>query len=181
MLIPSDKCFKTIMAAEDCHLSAYPDPASPLATILIKRGLWAAALAGQPIPANLLNTLKGDPWTIGWGQTGPDVKYGVRWTQEEADRALAKEVDDVGVRVNQCLTREPTQDQFDAMVSFAYNTGLANFRTSTLLKKFNAGDVAGAQGEFARWIYAQGKVLNGLVKRRKWEARLFSGDPDWLR
>ncbi|MDD2725196.1 MAG: lysozyme [Methylovulum sp.] len=71
-----------------------------------------------------------------------------------------------------------SQNQFDALVSLVYNIGEANFASSTLLKKLNAGDLPGAANEILRWTYAtvpgKGKIiLNGLVARRKAENRLF--------
>lgn len=66
-----------------------------------------------------------------------------------------------------------TQNQFDALVSFAFNVGEGAFRGSTLLKKLNAGDYSGAAAEFAKWNKARGRVLKGLVRRRKEEAELF--------
>lgn len=66
-----------------------------------------------------------------------------------------------------------TQNQFDALVSFAFNVGEGAFRSSTLLKKLNAKDYQGAAAEFAKWNKAGGRVLKGLVRRRKEEAELF--------
>lgn len=66
-----------------------------------------------------------------------------------------------------------TQNQFDALVSFTFNVGPGNFRTSTLLKKINKEDFEGAANEFQRWKYAGGRVLNGLIKRREAETALF--------
>lgn len=65
------------------------------------------------------------------------------------------------------------QRQFDALVDFAYNAGAQNLRTSTLLKKLNAGDYAGAGAEFGKWVMAGGKALPGLVRRREAERKLF--------
>lgn len=65
------------------------------------------------------------------------------------------------------------QNQFDALVDFAYNAGAKNLLTSTLLKKLNAGDYIGASKEFSKWVYGGGKKLNGLVKRREAERQLF--------
>ena len=73
------------------------------------------------------------------------------------------------------LVRAPmTQCQFDALVSFVFNTGAQAFSCSTLLEKLNAGDMAGAAAEFPRWCFATGKRLPGLVARRAAEAALFS-------
>lgn len=72
------------------------------------------------------------------------------------------------------LVKVPLNDnQFGALVSFTYNLGAANLKKSTLLKKVNAGDFAGAQAEFAKWNRAGGQVLKGLTRRRVAEAALF--------
>ncbi len=66
-----------------------------------------------------------------------------------------------------------TQGLFDALVSFAFNLGARTLSTSTLLRKLNAGDFAGAADEFQRWNKAGSKVLNGLTRRREAEGALF--------
>lgn len=68
-----------------------------------------------------------------------------------------------------------TQYQFDAMVDFAFNVGCGAFQKSTLLRKVNDGDVAGASAEFPKWIYVGRKPNRGLVKRRIDERRMFDG------
>lgn len=75
----------------------------------------------------------------------------------------------VAVAIGQC--------EFDALVDFAYNAGAQNLRTSTLLKKLNAGDALGASLEFCKWVNGGGKRLPGLVKRREAERKLFMGEP----
>lgn len=69
-------------------------------------------------------------------------------------------------------TAPTTSNQFDALVSFHYNTGA--IRTATLTKKHNSGDFAGAKAEFAKWVKNDGKVMKGLVRRRQAEADLYS-------
>jgi lysozyme len=77
------------------------------------------------------------------------------------------------------MTKVPLkQHQFDALVSFAYNVGVGNLRSSTLLRKLNAGDYDGAALEFHRWNRSKGKVLPGLVRRRAAEALLFQNIAD---
>ena len=115
----------------------------------------------------------GQPWTIGWGSTGPDVVKGTVWTQGDCDRRFLLDaqhfVHQVAVLIGAAQT---SQNQFDAMVSFQYNTG--HLAGSTLLAKHAAGDFAGAAAEFAKWTHAGGQVLPGLVKRRAAEARLYA-------
>lgn len=116
-------------------------------------------------------------WTIGWGTTEPidGVKphEGMVITQKQADELLIKNLNGYENAVNEYVTYSINQNQFDALVSFAYNCGNGALKTSTLLKKLNAGDVHGAANEFLRWNKANGKVLNGLTRRREAERKLF--------
>lgn len=116
----------------------------------------------------------GLPWTIGWGSTGPDIGRDTVWTRAQADARfeadLAKFEAGVAKAIGNAATSQP---QFDAMVSLAYNIGLGNLQSSTLLKKHLAGDNAGAQREFGKWVNAKGKRLPGLVRRRAAEAALY--------
>lgn len=116
-------------------------------------------------------------WTIGWGTTEPidGVKphEGMVITQQQADELLIKNLKGYENAVNKYVTYSINQNQFDALVSFAYNCGNGALKTSTLLKKLNAGDVQGAANEFPRWNKANGKVLNGLTRRREAERKLF--------
>lgn len=114
----------------------------------------------------------GDPWTAGVGHTGPDVRKGMTVTQEMADAWLAADLRKFETGVSG-LAPITTQPQFDAMVSLAFNVGLGNFGSSTLLRKHNAGDYAGAADQFAVWNRANGKVMAGLTRRRAAEAALY--------
>jgi len=78
-----------------------------------------------------------------------------------------------GKAVKKYVEVELTQNQYDALVSFVYNIGAGAFKKSTLLRKLNKGDYFGASKEFKRWNRGGGKVLKGLVKRRKAEEELF--------
>lgn len=113
-----------------------------------------------------------DRWTIGYGHTA-DVGANDVITEEEALSFLRQDVAGSERAVNQYVHVPLTQNQFDALVSFVFNLGVGNFRTSTLLKKLNAGDDDGAAQEFGRWIHAGGKALPGLVRRREAERALF--------
>lgn len=112
-------------------------------------------------------------WTCGWGTTGPDVKEGVTFTHEQAEKRLRNHLELVEQCVNRCVTVSITQGQFDALCSFVYNLGCGNLMNSTLLKKLNRGDRAGAAAEFPRWVRAGGKVLRGLIARREAEQAMF--------
>ncbi|MGO3713580.1 lysozyme [Alcaligenes aquatilis] len=118
----------------------------------------------------------GKVWTIGWGDTGPDVVKGLRITQAEADERLRRRLTREFVPgVLNALTRPASQAQLDAMVDLAYNIGVPAFRGSTLLRLFNAGDQAGAAEQFPRWNKSNGKVLLGLRRRRAADRARFLG------
>ena len=115
--------------------------------------------------------------TIGYGHTGPDVKPGDVITMYWAEHLLRADLYDVEKAVNG-LRVAVTQGQFDALVSFAFNLGIGRLNNSTLLKTIkNGGNRNAIRREFKRWVYAGGKPLPGLVKRREWEAdRFFAYD-----
>ncbi len=114
----------------------------------------------------------GEPWTIGWGSTGPGIGPGTVWTREQADERFAADLERYAAEVADAIGDARTsQPQFDALVSFHYNTGA--IRRATLTRKHKAGDYEGAAREFARWNQAGGRVLKGLVRRRAAEERLY--------
>lgn len=127
-------------------------------------------------------------WTIGWGHAIAD---GGRWLKGTADAVRARALFPNGISLveaeallrtdlMQCAAQVQAEvavslndNQFGALASFTFNLGLKNLKKSTLLKKLNAGDYAGAAAEFEKWIFADGKVLPGLVRRRDAEKALF--------
>jgi lysozyme len=111
--------------------------------------------------------------TVGYGHTGPDVRSGQTITPEKAAELLAADVEKFERGVAGLLRRAVTENQFSALVSFAYNLGLGNLGKSTLLKKLNDGDFTGAAAEFGKWNKAAGRVLPGLTARREAERTLF--------
>ena len=116
-------------------------------------------------------------WTIGYGWTqhvdGKPIRAGMTIKQETAERLLKTGLVSYEGDVSRLVKVGLTQEQFDALVSFTYNLGARSLSTSTLLRKLNAGDYAGAADEFLRWNKAGGKVLNGLTRRREAERALF--------
>ena len=146
----SEECVELIKQFEGCHrvrddgmIEAYPDPGTG-----------------------------GDPWTIGWGATGPDVKPGTVWTQTKADARLVADIERHAEDVRKALGDAATsQPQFDALVSFHYNTGA--IARATLTKLHKAGKHTEAANEFGRWVRAGGRVMKGLVRRRAAEAKLY--------
>lgn len=144
---PSEKCYSIIKQFEGCRLKAYQDSVSV--------------------------------WTIGYGTimypNGTRVKEGDKCTQDEAETFLKYEVILKSQSVNGFTSNyNLTQNQFDALVSFAYNLGVGALQKSTLLKKIkiNPNDPA-IEAEFMRWINAGGKPLTGLKKRRQQESDLY--------
>lgn len=147
---------------EGCRLTAYPDPGTG-----------------------------GKPWTIGWGATtdekGLPIRPGTVWSQARADARLDQTLAAFAADVAELIGNTPTtQEQFDALASFAYNCGsdidLDNvpegLGDSTLLKLHLKRDYLGAAEQFAAWNKAGGRVLNGLTRRRAEEAALYrSGIP----
>ena len=112
-------------------------------------------------------------FTIGYGHTGADVKSSMKITQEEAETLLKNDLKAFERGVQRIIKKELTQNQFDALVSFAYNLGLENLKKSTLAKLINQGKIKEASSQFERWVYANGVKLNGLIRRRKAEKDLF--------
>lgn len=114
----------------------------------------------------------GAPWTIGYGTT-KGVKPGMVITAQQAEKMLRDDVAKFESGVSSLITAPTTQGQFDAMVSLAYNIGLGNFGKSTLLKKHNARCYTCAADQFRVWNRANGKVMNGLTKRRAAEREVY--------
>jgi len=136
-----------------------------IAKIKMREGL---ELAAYPDPAT-----GGAPWTIGYGHTGPDVKPAQRINEQTAEMLLIADLAKFEQGVAQAATVPLSQNQVDALVSFAYNVGLGNLKSSTLLRKLNAKDYQGAADEFLRWNRAAGKIMAGLVTRRAGERAQF--------
>lgn len=143
----SEKGVELIKSFEGLRLGAYPDPAT-----------------------------NGDPWTIGYGSTGPHVKPGMRITMEEADRLLEDDLLKFEIGVTGMVKVPLQQHEFDALCSFSFNLGLGALKTSTLLHLLNDGanreDVA---VQFLRWNRGAGRVMPGLTRRRQAEMAMFLG------
>jgi GH24 family phage-related lysozyme (muramidase) len=119
-----------------------------------------------------------DKPTIGWGTTGSDIVMGMTWTQAQCDARFASDLDNFAQGVTSRLTGDTTQNQFDALLSLAYNIGLGNFGPSTVLRMHNAGDFAAVPAHFLDWKYQKGQVLQGLLNRREAEAKVYQGTQD---
>lgn len=119
--------------------------------------------------------------TIGYGSTRyadgrPVTLSDSPITQVQADQIMRETLKEYEGAVNRYVQVPTTQGQFDALTDFAYNAGAKNLLASTLLKKLNASDYDGAAAQFMRWIYADGKALPGLLRRREAERKLFTGE-----
>ena len=117
-------------------------------------------------------------WTIGYGSTkyqnGKPVKQGDKITQQEAETLLSDTLDEFSKGVSKLIKVELNDNQFSALVSFAFNLGTGALSKSTLLKKVNANpNDKTIENEFMRWVSAGGKRLNGLVRRRTAESKLY--------
>lgn len=135
---------KLLMGSEGCVLHAYPDPGTG-----------------------------GEPWTCGFGATGPDIKEGVTWTQAEADKRLMEDLARFEKAVDELIKVEISVNAFSAVVCFTFNCGVQALKRSTLLKLINQNDMAGAARQFGLWTKAGKRVLPGLVMRRRAESLLF--------
>lgn len=156
----SQRAIDFIHSFEQIRFKAYPDPGSK----------------------------DGTPWTIGWGSTtdmeGKPIRPGTVWTREQADKKFAQDLAKFEAGVNKLIAGTPTtQNQFDALVSFAYNVGLdidedtkaEGLGDSTLLKHHKAGRYDSAAAEFVKWNKNDGKVMRGLTRRRLAEADMYRG------
>lgn len=144
----SDEGLALIKASEGLRLKSYPDPATG-----------------------------GEPFTVGYGTTSSagvgKISKGMVITKVQAESMLVRSLDAYERGVMKVLAKVPTQHQFDAMVSLAYNIGIARFASSSVVKAFNAGDHARAGQAFLMWNKAAGRVMPGLTRRRQAERDLF--------
>lgn len=134
---------------EGLELEAYPDPAT----------------GGEPI-------------TIGYGTTaaagvGIVPKLGMKITKAQADEYFRLALVKFSAKIRPLITAPINENEFGAFMSLAYNIGPGAFARSTALRKFNAGDKAGAARAILSWNKANGKVMRGLVRRREAERALF--------
>ncbi len=166
---------------------AYADPASKLAA-------WQRKNPRGSYPGPLSD---GDPWTIGYGATGPGIAKGVVWTRAQAEEALAARAAPILARVRALVTRKGVPDAaLSALVSLAYNIGCpapphpkacpnvdaqgfdcctCRLRGSSALAKLNRGELRGAADAFLVWNTAGGSVNEGLMRRRTAERKVFAG------
>jgi lysozyme len=125
--------------------------------------------------------------TIGYGHTSaagsPLVNDGMVITQKDAEDILRADLVKYEKAVADLVKVDLSQNQFDVLVDFAYNAGVGNLKSSTLLKKVNAGNLDAVPDELMKWTKGGGKVLTGLVRRRQaegiwWNAEHPHDEPD---
>jgi len=116
-------------------------------------------------------------WTIGYGHTSmagsPEVACGLAISAEEARTILCRDLEVFSSRVRASIRTLLNDNQFSALVSFAFNVGLGNFRESSVLTAVNSGDFESVPRRLALWVKAGGKTLPGLIRRRAAEGALF--------
>lgn len=119
----------------------------------------------------------GAPWTIGWGSTGPHITPETVWTVTQAEQALREHLNyfAVGLAKLSPVVLKIPEKKYAALISFAYNCGLGNYRISTLKKRVDVENWVSAGEEIQKWNKAAGRVLPGLTRRRKAEALLLVG------
>jgi lysozyme len=134
--------------------------------ILIVKSFEGCKLIAYLCPAKI--------WTIGYGHTGTEVKSGLNISLDKANQLLQQDLIKFEDGVNKLVTSSINQNQFSALVSFAYNLGLGALQKSTLLKLVNANpNDHNIPLEFMKWINAGGKPLDGLKRRRAAESELY--------
>ena len=110
--------------------------------------------------------------TIAWGHT-KGVKLGMKCDEEQGEKWLKEDIEPIENYLN-TIPELDTQGKFDACIDFCYNLGIGNFKSSTLLKKIkNKASDSEICKQFRRWVYAGGKKLTGLVRRREAECELW--------
>jgi lysozyme len=137
-----------IKQSEGLRLAAYPDPGS-------KDGL---------------------PITIGYGTTridGKPVPRNLKITEQQAEQYLRVDLEKFADGVRKLIKVKLNNNQFGALVSFAYNIGLEAFKNSTLLRLLNSGDYSSVPAQMRRWNKNDGKVMKGLINRREDEIKLW--------
>ncbi len=121
-------------------------------------------------------------WTIGYGHTSmagpPHVTPRMEISARQGEDIFHRDVTRFAEGVRKSLERDLTDRQFTALVSFAYNVGLANFRGSSVLRAVNDGDFEAVPRRLSLWVKAGGRTLPGLIKRRAAEAALFAGETE---
>lgn len=155
--------------------------------VLIKRFEGFMSMAYKPKVTTVVNGKKVQVeskekyYTIGWGHSGPDVHKTDTVSYASAEPLLTADLQKCATALNKLCAEtnvELTQNQFDALISFSYNTGTHALANSTLWKCLESKDEKGAAEQFDRWVYASGVKSSALVTRRAQERKLFETDDE---
>jgi lysozyme len=137
----------------------------PKAAVDLVRRFEGRKLVAYKCPAGV--------WTIGYGQTGPDIVEGTQWTIWQCEDRLKVALAQFAEAVDELAAVELTDNQRAALISFTYNIGAGNLKKSTLLSLLNQGKTDEAAEQFLKWNKGGGRVLAGLTVRRAAERDLF--------
>ena len=151
----------------DCLNGAMSMSYSGLQMMMKAEGL---RLEAYRCPANVL--------TIGYGHTGADVVEGMLINEAQAEALLKKDIEFAERGVREYAAVPLTQGQFNSLVDFAFNCGVGAMRGSTMLRRLNSKDYAGAADALLLWNQAGGRVMAGLTKRRQEEKAMFLSDTE---
>jgi lysozyme len=162
---------KALHGHEAFREHAYPDPYSDLCK-KFKSNLFGFRPFSSIVIPDEYKGLSGAPWTIGWGFT-EGVKPDDHMTRAEGDARFRSTILQYEDAVEKALTVQPNQNQFDAMVSLAYNIGTSAFARSTVVKAHNRGDFQSAARAFGLFNKSKGVTSNGLTARRAAESVLY--------
>ena len=110
------------------------------------------------------------------GHTDPSLRIGQKFTKEECDEMLAADLVTAADGVRGCVSLPLGTNMLASFTSFAFNAGVPAFCGSTMARKLNSGDYAGACAELSKWVMANGKKLAGLVRRREAEREICERD-----
>ncbi len=161
--------------------------ASSACRVLIKRFEGFMSKAYKPKVTTVVNGKKIQAeskeayYTIGWGHSGPDIKKDDIISYERAEFLLTSDLARCAKALNTLCKEtnvELNQNQFDALISFSYNTGTHALSNSTLWKYLESGEIDKASAQFERWVYASGVKSTALVTRRAQERKLFDTKDD---
>lgn len=175
-------------SANDLHRDGVVGPAT-LAKLFPAEGVKTRFMVTSPAGRAAITQREGNVLTayrdsvgiltIGVGHTtaagAPTVAPGMKITAAESDQILSRDLAKFELTVLAAVKVPMSQNEFDALVSLAFNIGGGAFAKSTLVRKLNAGDKAGAANAFLSWDKAGGKALKGLTKRRESERLQFLG------
>lgn len=142
-----------------------------LAALALSASGFVGILGYEGFTSEAVIPVPGDIPTYGWGTT-EGVKIGDTITPDEAIERAYRDIAKTESAIHKCVHVPLSQGEYDAFTSLAYNIGINAFCRSTLVKKLNQRDYAGACQEIRRWIYVKGRKVQGLINRREKEFQL---------